>query len=145
VQFGISAYPPVAAAWQDANIKDEPVTGSNKRGYLTYAKTSQPNTRSTQIFINLKDNASLDRQGLFALWRRRRPGHEVVDMLYDQYGDSGGPDQDQIAKQGKAYLEKGWPKLDSIKSATLIGAAAEAAPAKPAAAKAATPAAKKPQ
>src|SRR6267154_5330584 len=47
VQFGISAYPPVAAAWEKANIQDEPVTQSNKRGYLTYAKTSLPNTRST--------------------------------------------------------------------------------------------------
>src|SRR5258708_5664662 len=59
VQFGISAYPPVSAAWERANIKDEPVTQTNKRGYLTYAKTSMPNTRSTQIFINLKDNAGL--------------------------------------------------------------------------------------
>src|ERR1700694_6263168 len=57
VQFGISAYPPVAAAWEKANIQDEPVTQSNKRGYLTYAKTSLPNTRSTQIFINLSENA----------------------------------------------------------------------------------------
>src|SRR3989475_1815661 len=63
VQFGISAYPPVSAAWDKANIKDEPVAQSNKRGYLTYAKTSMPNTRSTQIFINLKDNAGLDQQG----------------------------------------------------------------------------------
>ena len=146
VQFGISAYPPVSAAWQNANIKDEPVTGSNKRGYLTYAKTSQPNTRSTQIFINLKDNASLDRQGFSPFGMVDTQGMKVVDMLYDQYGDSAGPDQDQIATQGKPYLDKGWPKLDSIKSATLVGASAEAAPAKPAAAKAATPpAAKKPQ
>src|SRR6266403_1988084 len=145
VQFGISAYPPVSAAWQNANIKDEPVTGSNKRGYLTYAKTSLPDTRSTQIFINLKDNASLDRQGFSPFGMVDAQGMKVVDMLYDQYGDSGGPDQDQIAKQGKAYLDKGWPKLDSIKSATLVGTAAEAAPAKPAAAKPATPAAKKPQ
>ena len=146
VQFGISAYPPVSAAWQNANIKDEPVTGSNKRGYLTYAKTSQPNTRSTQIFINLKDNAGLDRQGFSPFGMVDAQGMKVVDMLYDQYGDSAGPDQDQIAKQGKPYIDKGWPKLDAIKSATLVGAAAaEAAPAKPAAAKAATPAAKKPQ
>ena len=47
-------------------------------------------------------------------------GMKVVDMLYDQYGDSGGPDQDQISKQGKAYLDKGWPKLDSIKTAKLV-------------------------
>jgi peptidyl-prolyl cis-trans isomerase A (cyclophilin A) len=146
VQFGISAYPPVSAAWQNANIKDEPVTGSNKRGYLTYAKTSQPNTRSTQIFINLKDNAGLDRQGFSPFGVVDAQGMKVVEMLYDQYGDSAGPDQDQIAKQGKPYIDKGWPKLDAIKSATLVGAAAaEAAPAKPAAAKAATPAAKKPQ
>src|SRR5712692_3707256 len=50
VQFGISAYPPVAAAWEKANIQDEPVTQSNKRGYMTYAKSSMPNSRSTQIF-----------------------------------------------------------------------------------------------
>ena len=145
VQFGISAYPVVSAAWQNANIKDEPVTGSNKRGYLTYAKTSQPNTRSTQIFINLKDNAGLDRQGFSPFGVVDAQGMKVVDMLYDQYGDSAGPDQDQIAKQGKPYIDKGWPKLDSIKSATLVAPPSETPPAKPAAPKAATPAAKKPQ
>lgn len=126
VQFGISAYPPVSAAWEKANIKDEPVTQTNKRGYLTYAKTSMPNTRSTQIFINLKDNAGLDGQGFSPFGVVDAQGMKVVDMLYDQYGDSGGPDQDQISKQGKPYVDKGWPKLDSIKTATLIGAAPEA-------------------
>jgi len=146
VQFGISAYPPVSAAWQSANIKDEPVTGSNKRGYLTYAKTSLPNTRSTQIFINLKDNAGLDRQGFSPFGVVDAQGMKVVEMMYDQYGERMPDDlQDLITKQGKPYLDKNWPKLDSIKSATLVGAAAEAAPAKPAAAKPATPAAKKPQ
>jgi len=127
VQFGISAYPPVAAVWEKADIQDEPVTQSNKRGYLTYAKTSMPNTRSTQIFINLKDNAGLDRQGFSPFGFVDAQGMKVVDMLYDQYGDSAGPDQDQISKQGKPYLDKGWPKLDYIKSATLMGPAAEAA------------------
>src|SRR5258708_1380359 len=127
VQFGISAYPPVAAAWERANINDEPVTQSNKRGYLTYAKTSLPNTRSTQIFINLKDNEGLDRQGFSPFGYVDAQGMKVVDMLYDQYGDAGGPDQDQISKQGKPYLDKGWPKLDSIKTATLIGPAPAAA------------------
>jgi peptidyl-prolyl cis-trans isomerase A (cyclophilin A) len=126
VQFGISAYPPISAAWDKANIKDEPVTQTNKRGYLTYAKTSMPNTRSTQIFINLSDNAGLDGQGFSPFGFVDAQGMKVVDMLYDQYGDAGGPDQDQISKQGKPYLDKGWPKLDSIKTATLTGAAAEA-------------------
>ncbi len=125
VQFGLSAYPPVSAAWEKANLQDEPVTQSNKRGYLTYAKTSMPNTRSTQIFINLKDNGSLDRQGFSPFGFVDAQGMKVVDMLYDQYGD-GGPDQDQISKLGKPYIDKGWPKLDSIKTATLIGAAPEA-------------------
>jgi peptidyl-prolyl cis-trans isomerase A (cyclophilin A) len=120
VQFGISAYPPVSAAWQDANIMDEPVTQTNKRGYLTYAKTSMPNTRSTQIFINLKDNAGLDRQGFSPFGYIDAQGMKVVDMMYDQYGDSAGPDQDQISKLGKPYLDKGWPKLDAIKTATLV-------------------------
>src|SRR6266478_5511187 len=128
VQFGISAYPPVAAAWEKANIQDEPVTQSNKRGYLTYAKTSLPNTRSTQIFINLSDNVGLDRQGFSPFGYVEAPGMKVVDMFYDQYGDSAGPDQDQISKLGKPYLDKGWPKLDSIKTATLIGAAPAAKP-----------------
>jgi len=126
VQFGISAHPPVSAAWENANIKDEPVTQTNKRGYLTYAKTSMPNTRSTQIFINLKDNAGLDGQGFSPFGFVDAQGMKVVDMLYDQYADAGGPNQDQISKQGKPYLDKGWPKLDSIKTATLLGAAAEA-------------------
>jgi peptidyl-prolyl cis-trans isomerase A (cyclophilin A) len=123
VQFGISAYPPVSVAWEKANIQDEPVIQSNKRGYLTYAKTSMPNTRSTQIFINLKDNAGLDRQGFSPFGYVDTQGMKVVDMLYDQYGDSSGPEQDQISKQGKPYLDKGWPKLDSIKTATLMGPA----------------------
>ena len=127
VQFGISAYPPVAAAWEKANIQDEPVTQSNKRGYLTYAKTSMPNTRSTQVFINLSDNAGLDRQGFSPFGYVDAQGMKVVDMLYDQYGDSAGPEQDQISKLGKPYLDKGWPKLDSIKTATLIGPAPAAA------------------
>ena len=122
VQFGISAYPPVSAAWEKANLQDEPVTQSNKRGYLTYAKTSMPNSRSTQVFINLKDNAGLDRQDFSPFGFVDAQGMKVVDMLYDQYGDT---DQDQISKVGKPYLDTKFPKLDSIKATTL--AAPEAA------------------
>src|SRR5467141_4376706 len=129
VQFGLSAYPPVSAAWEKANLQDEPVIQSNKRGYLTYAKTSMPNTRSTKIFINLKENASLDRQGFSPFGFVDAQGMKVVEMLYDQYGDSG-PDQDQISKLGKPYIDKGWPKLDSIKTATSVVVAPEAAKSK---------------
>jgi cyclophilin family peptidyl-prolyl cis-trans isomerase len=141
VQFGLSAYPPVSAAWSKANLTDDPVTQTNKRGYLSFA-TAGPNTRTTQIFINLKDNARLDGMGFAPFAAVDGDGMKVVDMMYDQYGDSAGPDQELIEKQGKPYIDKGWPKLDSIRSATLIGAAAAVpTPAKPAATKAA-PAAK---
>ncbi len=135
VQFGLSSYPPVSAAWENANMKDEPVTQSNKRGYLTYAKTSRPNTRSTQMFINLKDNsASLDHQGFAPIGVVDDQGMKVVEMMYDQYGDSTPDDyQDQIAKKGKAYLDKNYPKLDYIKTAVVVSPAT-ADTSKPAAA-----------
>jgi peptidyl-prolyl cis-trans isomerase A (cyclophilin A) len=126
VQFGINANPTVSQAWKKSDIQDDPVTQSNKKGYLTFA-TAGPNTRTTQIFINLKDNGALDHQG-FSPFGQVTDGMQVVEMFYDQYGDSAGPDQEQLEKQGKPYLDKGWPKLDSIKTATIVGAPA-AAPA----------------
>ena len=118
-QFGLSAYPPVSAAWQKANLKDDPVSQSNKRGTLTFA-TAGPNTRTTQIFINLKDNGGLDGQGFSPFGAVDGKGMNVIDMFYDQYGDTAGPDQGQISALGKPYLDQGWPKLDSIKTATIV-------------------------
>ena len=125
VQFGISSYPAVSAAWNDANIKDDRVTQSNKRGYVTYAQTPQPNTRSTQIFISFRDNSSLDSQGFAPFGVVDAEGMKVVEMLYDQYGDKPTEEQDQITRLGKAYLDSKYPKLDLIKHATLVGTAAE--------------------
>ncbi len=140
-QFGISAYPPVNAVWENANIKDDPVTQSNTRGYVTFA-TGGPNTRTTQVFINFGDNKRLDHDG-FAPFGRVTEGMNVVDMFYDQYGEGapsgGGPDQNQIQKQGKPYLDKGWPKLDYIKTATITSPVPAPAAAKPAVKKPATP------
>lgn len=147
VQFGISSYPAVNAAWRSADIQDDPVTQSNKRGYVTYAKTSEPNSRSTQIFISFKDNSFLDSQGFAPFATVDAAGMKVVEMLYDQYGDQPTGEQDQISRLGKAYLDSKYPKLDVIKHATIVGAAAAATPSKPPAAahKAAAPAATKPQ
>ena len=126
VQFGISAYPPVSIAWRDTNLQDDPVTQSNKRGYLTFA-TSGPNTRTTQLFINLKGNEGLDPQGFAPFGVVDAKGMNVVEMMYDQYANTPRDFQDLITAQGKPYLDKNWPKLDSIKTATLIGPAQEAA------------------
>jgi peptidyl-prolyl cis-trans isomerase A (cyclophilin A) len=140
-QFGISAYPAVNAVWTNAKIKDDPVTQSNIRGYVTFA-TAGANTRTTQVFINFGDNKRLDGDG-FAPFGLVTDGMKVVDMFYDQYGEGapsgGGPDQSQIEKQGKPYLDKGWPKLDYIKTATIISPAPAPAATKPAAKKPAAP------
>ena len=121
VQFGMNAKPAITQAWEKANLRDDPVKQSNKRGYLCFAATQSPNTRTTQVFINLKDNGgSLDPQG-FAPFGNVTEGMEVVDKLYSGYGDNG-PDQGRITAQGKPYLDKGFPKLDSIKTAKVLPA-----------------------
>jgi len=133
VQFGIPASPAVAAVWQNAYIKDDPVKQSNKPNTLVFA-TAGPSTRTTQLFINLRDNgASLDRQG-FAPFGAVVEGMDIVQQLYSGYGegsDSGGhgPTQERLQKEGKAYLDKNFPLLDSIKTATVMPAAGAAAPA----------------
>jgi len=127
VQWGISAYPPITAAWDHAPIKDEPVVQSNKKGFVTYAKGG-PNSRTTEVFVNLRDNNSepnnLDHLG-FAAFGEVTEGMEVVEQLYSGYGDGSdmggnGPLQDTIQKIGKSYLDKQFDKLDSIKTTTLI-------------------------
>jgi len=141
-QFGVSAYPAVSAAWKNADIKDDPVTQSNKKGSLTFA-TAGPNTRTTQLFINLKDNTRLDSMGFAPFAVVDEDGMNIVGQLYQGYGEGApggaGPDQDQIQTKGKPYLDKGWPKLDSIKTARVIPPASTTTE-KPGAA----PAAKKP-
>jgi peptidyl-prolyl cis-trans isomerase A (cyclophilin A) len=130
VQFGLNANPAVNAAWEKATIKDDPHSQSNKPGTLVFA-TAGANTRTTQLFINLKDNgSSLDSQGFTPFGQVDGDGMKVVEMLYDQYGESAGMDQENISKGGEKFLATHWPKLDTIKSAILIGAAATT-PAKP--------------
>jgi peptidyl-prolyl cis-trans isomerase A (cyclophilin A) len=125
VQFGLNANPAVNKVWMNANIKDDAVMGSNKRGTLVFA-TAGPNTRTTQLFINFGDNAALDRQG-FAPFGTVTDGLDVVDKIYPGYGER--PDQQRITEEGKAYLDKNFPMLDSIKAAKILPAEPAAAPA----------------
>lgn len=122
-QFGISARPDVAEAWERATITDDKVTQSNKRGAVTFA-TAGPNTRTTQIFINYGDNAVLDGQG-FAPFGQVTEGMDVVDKFYSGYGEGApsgrGPDQSEIRSRGKAYLDRSFPQLDRIVSASIVG------------------------
>jgi len=118
VQFGISPTPAVAAAWQSATIPDDPVKTSNVGGTITYA-TSGPDTRTTQVFLNLGSNTFLDARG-FAPFGKVTSGMSVVDKLYGGYGEQPTGDQPQIAQQGDAFLQKHFPRLDRIKSARLV-------------------------
>jgi peptidyl-prolyl cis-trans isomerase A (cyclophilin A) len=131
-QFGLSAYPEVSTVWESARIKDDPVTQHNHRGFVSFA-TAGPNTRTTQLFINFGNNEALDRSG-FAAFAEVTDGMDVVDKLYNGYGEGApegrGPRQDLVGSQGHVYLEKNFPKLDVIKSATIVPPPAAAAPAK---------------
>ena len=116
VQFGLSGDPAVSARWRPATIPDDPVTQHNARGTLTFA-TAGPNTRTTQLFINYRNNNQLDGMG-FAPLGRVVEGMDVVDHIYAGYGER--PDQGQIEAQGNAYLAAQFPHLDSITRATIV-------------------------
>jgi peptidyl-prolyl cis-trans isomerase A (cyclophilin A) len=116
IQFGLSADPAVNRVWRGASIQDDPVSQSNKPGYITFA-TAGPNTRTTQLFINFGNNTFLDSQG-FAPFGEVTSGMDVVQKLHSGYGER--PDQGAITSQGKAYLDKNFPNIDRIQSATII-------------------------
>ncbi len=122
VQWGIPADPRVAAVWQTARIPDDKHKNSNDAGSVVFA-TAGPNTRTTQLFINLADNAGLDAQGFTPFGRVAGSGMNIVKKMYSGYGEA--PDQGLIRSQGKAYLDKNFPKLDTIKSTTIVEAPAK--------------------
>ncbi len=115
-QFGLNGDPGVSAAWNDKRIMDDSVRHSNTKYTLTFADQG-PNTRTYQMFLNLKDNANLDHAG-FAPIGTVVEGKAVVDSLYSGYGET--PDQGMIQAQGNDYLNHMFPKLDGIKSAKIV-------------------------
>jgi peptidyl-prolyl cis-trans isomerase A (cyclophilin A) len=119
----LSARPEVSAVWEKARLMDDPVTQTNKRGTITFA-TAGPNTRTTQLFINFGDNARLDGQG-FAPFGQVVEGMDIVDKINPEYVER--PDQGQIQQQGKAYLDRNFPRLDKIISASIVPATPPAA------------------
>ena len=121
VQFGINGDPQLSARWRQAQIKDDPVTQSNKRGMITFA-TAGPNTRTTQVFINFADNTNLDGMG-FAPFGRIVSGMNVVDAINAEYGEGAprgrGPDQGKLQNEGNAYLAREFARMDYVKKATI--------------------------
>jgi peptidyl-prolyl cis-trans isomerase A (cyclophilin A) len=117
-QVGMNGDPNIQRVWGGANIKDDPVTKSNTRGFVSFAKTGAPDSRSTQFFVNFANNNGLDKQG-FSPFGEVTTGMKVVDDLYNGYGRNNVPNQGQISAEGNAYLNREYPRLDFIKSATI--------------------------
>jgi len=120
-QFGLHADTAVTSAWRERVIADDQMRRSNQRGMVTFA-TAGPGTRTTQIFINYRDNSGLDGRG-FTPFGEVVEGMAVVDSLYGGYGEGApngrGPDQMRIHIEGEKYLARQFPKLDKIKKATV--------------------------
>ena len=120
-QFGIHGNPRVNAAWRATSIMDDPVVASNTRGTVTFA-TGGANSRTTQLFVNFRDNSNLDEMG-FAPIGEVVEGMDVVDQLYSGYGEGPprgtGPYQAQLHAQGNEYLDAEYPDLDYVISASV--------------------------
>lgn len=115
VQFGIAGDPKLTKKW-DVKIKDDEVRQTNGLGTVAFA-TAGPETRTTQVFINVRSNQTLDDKG-FAPFAKVVDGMENVLKIYSGYGEQ--PDQEQIEKRGNAYLQAQFPKLDYIRKATVV-------------------------
>lgn len=122
VQWGIAKDPKINLLWRQLNLMDDPVKKSNKRGFVSFAMAG-PNTRTTQLFVNLVDNARLDKSG-FAPFGEVIEGMEVFDQVFSGYGEVAprgpGPDQSKAETQGNAYLEREYPRLDAIRKASVL-------------------------
>jgi cyclophilin family peptidyl-prolyl cis-trans isomerase len=115
-QFGMHGDPAVQDAWRDAVIEDDPVRHGNTRGSISFASRG-PNTRTTQLFINLRDNTVYDRLG-FSPFAEVVSGMDVVDRLYSEYEER--PEQPLIDEEGNAYLTREFPNLDYIQKAAVV-------------------------
>jgi len=113
VQWGMSGDPEITKEWANAQFLDDPVKESNTRGRISFAATNRPNSRTTQVFINLGDNTNLDGMR-FAPFGEVTEGMDVVDKINAEYGQQAS--QGYIAEQGNAYLQEAFPNMDYIRS-----------------------------
>ncbi|HTW65779.1 MAG TPA: peptidylprolyl isomerase [Bryobacteraceae bacterium] len=115
-QFGVNRDFNVHAKWREYFIVDDPARMKNLRGTLSYAM-SGPDTRATEMFINLADNSALDQQG-FAPFARVTQGMDVVDKLYSGYGEVRPVgkyiDPGRVEGETNEYLVQDFPRLDYI-------------------------------
>ena len=126
VQFGINGNPTTAQSWRKRAIQDDPFqpAHSNVRGMVFFA-WAVPNGRTTQVVIGLRDNSVEYDKEPFVPFGHVVQGMDVADALFDEYGEAAGGGiragkQDPVFQGGNDYLRKNFPKLDYIKSATIV-------------------------
>lgn len=124
IQFGISSDPAISTIWRTRTIPDDSRQLSNARGTVAYA-FKDPNGRTTQMFINLMDNAATHDGEPFVPFARVTEGMEVADALYVEHGEKAGGGirggkQDVLFNEGNAYLRQNFPGIDYIKRALVI-------------------------
>jgi peptidyl-prolyl cis-trans isomerase A (cyclophilin A) len=122
-QFGINGDPRVATRWRTMNIPDDPNKASVVRGRIAFA-FKDPNGRTTQVYISLRDNTAQDTQG-FAPFGEIVEGMDVAAALNSEYGeDSGGGirggRQQPLFDGGNAYLDREFPRLDRLIRARIV-------------------------
>lgn len=117
-QVGISSNPAINRIWADRNLFDDRVIQSNVRGMVTFAAAGAPNTRSTQFFINKKNENSYLDALKFAPFGEVVEGMEIVDQIYSGYGET--PNQGDMNDQGEAYVNRNYPRMDKIIKASVI-------------------------
>jgi cyclophilin family peptidyl-prolyl cis-trans isomerase len=121
VQFGLSGDPATNAEYRTKTIMDEPVKVSNKPGYITFAKTGAPNSRTTQLFINYVDNARLDGMGFAPFGEvEGGPDGEGMKVVKEIYNCGEKPNQGKIQSEGNKYLDSAFPQLSQIMTARIL-------------------------
>ncbi len=123
-QFGINGNPRISTTWREHRIEDDPFAQSNLRGTIAYA-FALPNGRTTQVFINLRDNSDTHDREPFVPFGRVVSGMDVVDSLFSEYGEASGGGiragkQGPLFEKGNAYLDENFPRLDSILEARVV-------------------------
>ena len=123
-QFGINGDPKIAGAWRKETIPDDPRRESNVRGTIAFA-FAVPNGRTTQLFINLRDNSKTHDPEPFVPFGKILEGMDVADALNSEYGEESGSGiragkQEPLFREGNAYLESHFPRLDYIMRAVVM-------------------------
>jgi peptidyl-prolyl cis-trans isomerase A (cyclophilin A) len=128
-QFGINGDPKMNEKYLQQTIPDDQPRGiSNTRGRITFAKTSAPNSRSAQVFINFGSNSHLDSDGFTPFGEVVEGMKDVVDELNGEYGEATTELQGTIAQAGNAFLDDRFPNLDYIIKARILDEKGEPLP-----------------